>query len=117
MRKDGKTLTGNLVVTASYDTSGAIIGFVGVVMDVTARKEAENQLRTLAQRLTLATQALQAGIWDWDVRTDQIMWDEKMYELYGIPKESAGGLSDLGRCSRASGFAGDGRRSATRDRL
>ena len=86
VRKDGKTLTGNLVVTASYDTSGSIIGFVGVVMDVTARKAAENQLRTLAQRLTLATQALQAGIWDWDVRTDQIIWDEKMYELYGVPK-------------------------------
>jgi two-component system sensor histidine kinase/response regulator len=86
VRKDGKTLTGNLVVTASYDTNGAIIGFVGVVIDVTARKEAENQLKTLAQRLTLATQALQAGIWDWDVRTDRIIWDEKMYELYGIPK-------------------------------
>jgi two-component system sensor histidine kinase/response regulator len=75
-----------LVVTASYDTNGAIIGFVGVVMDVTARKEAENQLKTLARRLTLATQALQAGIWDWDVRTDRIIWDDKMYELYGIPK-------------------------------
>jgi two-component system sensor histidine kinase/response regulator len=86
VRKDDKTLTGNLVVTASYDTSGAIIGFVGVVIDVTARKAAENQLRTLAQRLTLATQSLQAGIWDWDVRTDLIIWDTKMYELYGISK-------------------------------
>jgi PAS domain-containing protein len=34
----------------------------------------------------LATQALQAGIWDWDVRTNLILWDEKMYEIYGIPK-------------------------------
>jgi two-component system, sensor histidine kinase and response regulator len=52
----------------------------------TARKEAENELKTFARRLGLATQALQAGIWDWDVRSGLIVWDEKMYELYGIPK-------------------------------
>ena len=86
LRKDGQTLTVNLLVTASYDTNGAIIGFVGVAMDVTARKEAENQLKTFARRLSLATQALQAGVWDWDVRTDHIVWDEKMYELYGVLK-------------------------------
>ena len=45
VRKDGKTLTVNLVVTASYDTNGAIVGFLGVAMDVTARKEAEDTLR------------------------------------------------------------------------
>jgi two-component system sensor histidine kinase/response regulator len=54
--------------------------------EITARKQAEDQLKTFARRLGLANQALQAGIWDWDVRTGLLVWDEKMYEIYGIPK-------------------------------
>jgi PAS domain-containing protein len=49
--------------------------------DITERKEAEDKLRTLAHRLGLATRVLQAGVWDWDLRTENILWDEKMYEI------------------------------------
>jgi PAS domain S-box-containing protein len=45
VRKDGKTLTVNLAVTASYDRNNTIIGYLGVAMDVTARTRAEKQLR------------------------------------------------------------------------
>ena len=54
--------------------------------DITERKEAEDKLRTLAHRLGLATRVLQAGVWDWDLRTENILWDEKMYEIYGLPQ-------------------------------
>jgi two-component system, sensor histidine kinase and response regulator len=54
--------------------------------DITARKETEGRLKALAGRLGLATQALGAGIWDWDVRTNSAVWDEKMYEIYGKSK-------------------------------
>ena len=50
------------------------------------RKEAEDKLQTLAHRLGLATRVLQAGVWDWDLRTENILWDEKMYEIYGLPQ-------------------------------
>jgi PAS domain S-box-containing protein len=41
VRKDGQTLTVNLVSTASYDTNGTIVGFLAVATDVTARAQAE----------------------------------------------------------------------------
>jgi PAS domain-containing protein len=41
--------------------------------DVSARKEVENQRKAFVQRLSLATQTLQAGIWDWDMRTNLIV--------------------------------------------
>jgi chemotaxis family two-component system sensor kinase Cph1 len=47
-------------------------------------EKSREQLSTAARRLGLATEALRAGIWDWDVRTDLIVWDEKMYEIYGL---------------------------------
>ena len=61
-------------------------GLVLSYTEITPRKQAEDALKTFAQRLGLANQALQAGIWDWDMRSDLIAWDEKMYEIYGMPK-------------------------------
>jgi PAS domain S-box-containing protein len=56
----------------------------GLVLEVTDRKQAEDQLQETKQRLTLATHSAQIGIWDFDVVTNQLLWDQRMYELYGI---------------------------------
>jgi PAS domain S-box-containing protein len=52
--------------------------------EITVRKEAEEKLRTFATRLDLATQALQAGVWDWNVRTDEAYWDPTVRRLFGL---------------------------------
>jgi PAS domain S-box-containing protein len=51
VRKDGQTLTVNLVSTASHDTNGAIVGFLGVATDVTARAQAERARQAAEDRL------------------------------------------------------------------
>ena len=45
VRKDGKRLTVELVVTAVRDAAGAVTGFLGVAMDVTQRNRAAAALR------------------------------------------------------------------------
>ena len=52
--------------------------------EITVRKEAEEKLRTFATRLDLATQALQAGVWDWNVRTNEAYWDLTVRKLFGL---------------------------------
>ena len=59
VRKDGKTLAVTLVVTASYDADGAIVGFLGVAMDVTARKKVESTLRASEERFRLFVDAVE----------------------------------------------------------
>jgi two-component system cell cycle sensor histidine kinase/response regulator CckA len=49
-----------------------------------ARQQAEENSRQLADRLLLATRAANVGIWDHDLITDKLVWDEAMYRLYGI---------------------------------
>jgi PAS domain S-box-containing protein len=75
---------------------------IGVNIDVTERKlnelkviqrsaqlEAANrELNVVVRRLGLATDALHAGIWDWDVRTNILKWDDRMFEIYGIPRNT-----------------------------
>lgn len=38
-------------------------------------------------RLELATSSGQLGIWDWDVKNNIMLWNERMFELYGSKKD------------------------------
>lgn len=66
---------------------GATAYVLGYAQDVTDSKRAEEELRTLTQRLSLATQVGNIGVWDWDVQTNSINWDERMFDIYGVARE------------------------------
>ncbi len=52
--------------------------------DVTERKRMEDRLRTLTYRLEMATRTAGIGVWEWDVQANKIIWDTRMYALYGV---------------------------------
>jgi PAS domain S-box-containing protein len=55
-------------------------------------EELENSrehLKWVARRLSLATQAMQAGVWEWDLQTNLTFGDERLHQIYGIPPEVA----------------------------
>jgi signal transduction histidine kinase/CheY-like chemotaxis protein/HPt (histidine-containing phosphotransfer) domain-containing protein len=54
-------------------------------------------LRVANDRLALATDGCGIGIWDWDIASDQIVWDARMFALYGIPPNDAEAHLDLWR--------------------
>jgi len=58
------------------------------VRDISERKKSEEQLASLTQRLQLATSSAHLGIWDWNVRENTMVWDDRMFELYGIARAS-----------------------------
>ncbi|HEY9646744.1 MAG TPA: PAS domain-containing protein, partial [Chroococcidiopsis sp.] len=70
------------------DAHGNTVQLVGTVLDISDRKQAEEQLRNLSDRLSLAIQSGAIGTWDWDI-IHEATWDQRMYEIYG--------LQDLGR--------------------
>ena len=63
----------------------------GFITDITERKQQDEDLRQLAERLSLATKAGQVGIWDWDVGNDRLVWDDHMYRQYGITRNQFAG--------------------------
>lgn len=65
-------------------------GFVTTYTDITARKRAELALQLTSERLTLATSAAAIGIWDWNLAGDTMIWDARMFELYGIDPQNNG---------------------------
>jgi len=56
-----------------------------VMVDITARLEAEKRVQETLQQLRLATEAAAIGIWKWNFADDSLEWDERMCELYGVP--------------------------------
>lgn len=53
--------------------SGYIAGLVGVSRDVTERVETDEALRSSEERLRLAFQASSAGLFDWNMKTNQVL--------------------------------------------
>lgn len=58
------------------------------------RDEAKDALRISEERLRLATNAGNIGVWDWDVIKNELLWDDSMYANYGIREEDFGGAYD-----------------------
>ena len=70
------------------DTGGNINAILGIARDVTERRRGEERLQETTQRLQLATTSGGIGIWDWEIQSNRLIWDDRMFELYGISKES-----------------------------
>lgn len=85
------TRAGKEIVVASrwsllHNQVGAPRAILEINRNITFRKEAELALRLQTERLSLATKVASIGVWEWDVRTDQSVWDDTCFEIYGVPK-------------------------------
>lgn len=65
---------------------------VGTIRDITERKKAEQELHAYSERLKLASKAGQIGVWEWDVRDNDLVWDAQMLKLYAVDEEDFSGL-------------------------
>ncbi len=82
-----------------HDNTGQAIQMTGVCWDVTGGKQVEEELRSATQRLKLATQSGKLGVWDWDITNNIMVWDERMFELYGLtPETFPGCIEALQNC-------------------
>ena len=62
--------------------------------EIEERKRTGEALRLSSERLQLATRVASIGIWDWDIPRNELVWDESMYQLYGIRRGDFGGAYD-----------------------
>src|SRR4029434_1908274 len=54
----------------------------------------EEQTGALRICMQLALDAAKLAIWDWDVKQDRLVWDDSMYQLYGLRKDEFSGALD-----------------------
>jgi diguanylate cyclase (GGDEF)-like protein/PAS domain S-box-containing protein len=60
----------------------------GVLLDISARKDAEEALRQSEERFRLASWATKDAVWDWDLQTAQIQWGAGLQKIFHYSSET-----------------------------
>ena len=96
------TYKGNIVWVKALGkplfTDEKCTGLFGVIQDITAQKKAEHLINierekavSNAIRLQLANDAIEMGVWELDLKSNELQWDEWMYRLYGVDSANFSG--------------------------
>ncbi|MEO7222893.1 MAG: PAS domain-containing protein, partial [Devosia sp.] len=68
----------------AWDAEGRPIRMIGTDTDITARKEQEQQLRELTHRLELALRVSRIGVFEGNLKTRELFWDDRVREIFGV---------------------------------
>lgn len=82
--KNGQELWIDLDVQPIHDGDGTLTGFMEIGLDITHRKQAEEQLRTSKAFLDRAEQIAGVGGWEVDLRSKVLTWSAQMYRIYEL---------------------------------
>lgn len=66
------------------DDGGRIVGWAGINLDISGLKQAQDDLREKTERLLAALNASHTGTFRWNLRTDELTWDDAMDQLFGL---------------------------------
>lgn len=69
------------------DDNGRPVRIVGTDTDISGRKAAEETMNRISQRLKLALEASQIGVFEVDFETGITTWDNRMYAMFGVEKK------------------------------
>lgn len=89
VRKDGETVwvlvrARRLPESISYDGKERILA---TVLDVSPEEALREELSEVSRRYQLAMETSGIGIWDYNVRSQELYWDERMLKIFGVGKE------------------------------
>jgi PAS domain S-box-containing protein len=88
IRKDGAVVWAELTVAIVRDEEGQALFFISHVQDIGPRKAEEAERLRLADRASLAVQAAEIGIFEWDLLTNALSWSPEMFALYRVAPPS-----------------------------
>jgi len=79
----------------AFFRDGQCVRFVGVVSDVTERKEAAARLVLREATLALAIDAANVGTWDFDPLDRELIASERGYAMFGVTPGAPAGVDDF----------------------
>ncbi|MFT5612309.1 MAG: PAS domain S-box-containing protein [Polaribacter sp.] len=106
IHKNGSRLPVLLSITALFDESGEKTGYLVIARDISVLRKSENhrimlqsivdkqegELKSSLMRVKLAIKGSNIGVFEWDLVSNELIWDEQMYNIYGTKAEEFGGV-------------------------
>lgn len=83
--------TGRIVETNS---DGSPLRIIGTRFDITEPKKAQADLYLSNQRIRLATESAGISIWEYNIESGEIHWDQGMRTTYGLSADKILGFND-----------------------
>ncbi|MCB0190323.1 MAG: PAS domain-containing protein [Anaerolineae bacterium] len=71
--------------SADRDFLKLLASWVGAVIE---RIQAEETLQDSEARLSEAQRMAKLGTWDWDIRKNQVVWSDQLYEILGVARST-----------------------------
>ncbi len=79
----------DVIVTPVLRSDGTVEKILSISRDVTDVRNANDELRASRERLHMATDAAELGLWTWDPVADSVRWEnDRPYEILGLPVAS-----------------------------
>ncbi|MDF9801155.1 PAS domain S-box-containing protein [Catalinimonas alkaloidigena] len=75
--------TGGIVT----QVNGKVIKIRGSIQDITERKLREEEVKKYSERLRLAAESAQIGVWDMDIQQDILRWDRQTCKIFGVSEK------------------------------
>jgi PAS domain S-box-containing protein len=84
-RKDQTRFDALVAVAPVRDGQGLPCALLGAVTDISSILQTQRELRATNDRLRIAQDVAEFGIWDWDPVNDTLHWDRQSFALFGYP--------------------------------
>lgn len=72
----------------SFDKNDKPLHSVGTIQDITEMKQAETELRESEERLELALETAGTGMSDWNILSEEVIFNDRFNEIYGLKKHT-----------------------------
>lgn len=84
-RKDGTPFDVLVKVAPLHESNDCQLGWLGAVTDISAIQQTRRELQSSNERLRIAQDVADFGIWEWDPVKDILHWDRQSFALFGYP--------------------------------
>lgn len=69
-----------------------VVRIIGTFQDIDQRKKIELAHEEISERLKITTQTAQIGIWEFNLESNELVWDNEMYNIFGVSKNLFSGV-------------------------
>jgi len=87
-RKDGSLIWADISATIVPAPGSESAFFLGVIVDISERKRAEEELRRSEAFLVQGQRISHTGSWGWKVATGALYWSEEHFRIFGLDPET-----------------------------
>ncbi len=87
-RKDETSFPALVINSPIYDDRGRLVGIVGISLDITERKQAEENLRQSENQLAEAQHIARVGSWNWNLSSNLLNWSDEHFRILGLQPQA-----------------------------